>query len=53
MNNESMLQKDFKSKDVQRLRNIVSKKYGDKTVTQSKVKISKNNNSMLNNSQPT
>jgi hypothetical protein len=35
MNNESMLQKDFKSKDVQRLRNIVSKKYGDKTVTQS------------------
>lgn len=34
MSNESMLQKDFKSKDVQRLRNIVSKKYGDKTVTQ-------------------
>jgi hypothetical protein len=34
MSNESMLQKDFKSKDVQRLRNIVSKKYGNKTVTQ-------------------
>ena len=34
MANESMLQKDFKSKDVQRLRNLVTKKYGDKTSTQ-------------------
>jgi hypothetical protein len=29
-----MLQKDFKQRDVQRMRNLVSKKYGDKTVTQ-------------------
>jgi len=31
---ESMLQKDFKSRDVQRMRNIITKNYGDKTVTQ-------------------
>jgi len=34
MENESMLQKDFKSRDVQRMRNLITKKYGDKTVTQ-------------------
>ena len=34
MNNESMLQKDFKQRDVQRMRNLVSKKFSDKTVTQ-------------------
>jgi hypothetical protein len=34
MENESMLQKDFKSRDVQRMRNIITKKYGDKTTTQ-------------------
>ena len=34
MANESMLQKDFKSRDVQRMRNIITKNYGDKTVTQ-------------------
>lgn len=32
--NESMLQKDFKSRDVQRMRNIISKKYTDKVSTQ-------------------
>ena len=35
MANESMLQKDFKSRDIQRMRNIISKNYSDKTVTQS------------------
>jgi hypothetical protein len=34
MANESMLQKDFKQRDVQRMRNIITKNYGDKTVTQ-------------------
>jgi hypothetical protein len=34
MANESMLQKDFKSRDVQRMRNLITKNYGDKTVTQ-------------------
>jgi hypothetical protein len=29
-----MLQKDFKSRDVQRMRNLITKNYGDKTVTQ-------------------
>lgn len=31
---ESMLQKDFKQRDVQRMRNLITKKFGDKTVTQ-------------------
>jgi hypothetical protein len=31
---ESRLQKDFKSRDVQRMRNLITKNYGDKTVTQ-------------------
>lgn len=31
---ESMLKKEFKEKDVQRLRNLVTKKYGAKTITQ-------------------
>lgn len=31
---ESYLKKEFKEKDVQRVRNIVTKKYGDKTSTQ-------------------
>ena len=31
---ESMLQKDFKSRDVQRMRNLITKNFGDKTVTQ-------------------
>ena len=31
---ESRLQKDFKSRDVQRMRNLITKKFGDKTVTQ-------------------
>lgn len=31
---ESMLQKDFKSSDVNRMRNLISKNYGDKTVVQ-------------------
>ena len=31
---ESMLQKDFKSKDVRRMRNIISKNYTDKVSTQ-------------------
>lgn len=34
MSNESMLQKDFKQRDVQRMRNLITKKYGDKTSTQ-------------------
>ena len=34
MNNESMLQKDFKQRDIQRMRNLISKKYGDKVSTQ-------------------
>ena len=34
MNNESLLQKDWKERDVQRMRNLVTKKYGDKTVAQ-------------------
>jgi hypothetical protein len=34
MENESMLQKDFKSRDVQRMRNLITKKYGDKTTIQ-------------------
>ena len=33
--NESRLQKDFKSRDVQRMRNLITKKFDDKTVTQS------------------
>ena len=32
---ESRLQKDFKSRDVQRMRNLITKKFDDKTVTQS------------------
>jgi len=32
---ESMLQKDFKYRDVQRMRNLITKKYGNKTITQS------------------
>lgn len=32
--NESRLQKDFKQRDIERMRNLISKKYGDKTVTQ-------------------
>lgn len=32
--NESRLQKDFKSRDVQRMRNLITKKFDDKTVTQ-------------------
>ena len=31
---ESRLQKDFKSRDVQRMRNLITKKFGDKTTTQ-------------------
>ena len=31
---ESRLQKDFKSRDVQRMRNLITKNYGDKTITQ-------------------
>jgi hypothetical protein len=31
---ESILQREFKSNDVQRMRNIISKKYNDKTTTQ-------------------
>jgi hypothetical protein len=31
---ESRLQKDFKSRDIQRMRNLITKKFGDKTVTQ-------------------
>ena len=34
MNNDSVLKKEFKERDVQRLRNIVSKNYSDKTITQ-------------------
>ena len=34
MNNENVLKKEFRERDVQRIRNIVNKKYGDKTVTQ-------------------
>ncbi len=34
MYKETTLKKEFKEKDIQRLRNIVAKKYGDKTVTQ-------------------
>lgn len=34
MENESKLIKDWKERDVQRMRNIITKKYGDKTVTQ-------------------
>jgi hypothetical protein len=32
--NESLLQKDFKTRDVQRMRNLITKKYGDKTAAQ-------------------
>jgi hypothetical protein len=32
--NESMLQREFKSKDVQRMRNLITKNYNDKTTTQ-------------------
>jgi hypothetical protein len=32
--NESMLQKDWKNKDVQRMRNLISKNYHDKTTVQ-------------------
>jgi hypothetical protein len=31
---ESKLQRDFKEKDVQRMRNIITKDYGAKTTTQ-------------------
>jgi len=31
---ENMLQKEFKEKDVQRMRNIITKNYGNKTTTQ-------------------
>ena len=31
MSNDSVLKKEFKSKDVERLRNLVQGKYGDKT----------------------
>ena len=31
---ETRLQKDFKQRDVQRMRNLITKNYGDKTVTQ-------------------
>jgi hypothetical protein len=34
MNNESLLKKEFKGKDVQRMRNIITKNYTDKTTTQ-------------------
>jgi uncharacterized protein YlaN (UPF0358 family) len=34
MMNESVLKKEFREKDVQRVRNIVNKKYGDKITTQ-------------------
>jgi hypothetical protein len=34
MSNESLLKKEFKSKDVQRMRNIITKNHSDKTVTQ-------------------
>ena len=34
MNKDSILQKEFKEKDVQRMRNIITKKYNDKTITQ-------------------
>jgi bacterioferritin-associated ferredoxin len=34
MNNESMLQREFKSKDVQRMRNIITKNHNAKTTTQ-------------------
>lgn len=34
MINDSMLQKDFKQRDVERMRNIITKNYGDKTVVQ-------------------
>jgi hypothetical protein len=34
MENESKLIKDWKERDVQRMRNIITKKHGDKTVTQ-------------------
>jgi len=33
--NETRLQKDFKQRDIQRMRNLINKKFGDKTVTQS------------------
>ena len=32
--NESVLKKEFRERDVQRVRNIVNKKYGDKISTQ-------------------
>jgi len=34
MNNDSVLKKEFKERDVQRLHNIVSKNYSDRTITQ-------------------
>jgi hypothetical protein len=34
MSSESMLQKEFNGRDVQRMRNIITKNYGDKTTTQ-------------------
>jgi len=34
MSNESMLQKDFKQRDVQRMRNLIKKDYNAKTTTQ-------------------
>ena len=33
--NETRLQKDFKPRDIQRMRNLITKKFGDKTATQS------------------
>ena len=34
MSSESMLQKEFNGRDVQRMRNLITKNYGDKTTTQ-------------------
>lgn len=34
MSNESMLQRDFKERDIQRMRNIIKKDYTAKTITQ-------------------
>jgi len=34
MDNDSMLQKDFKQRDVQRMRNLIKKDYSAKTITQ-------------------
>lgn len=34
MNKESLLKKEFKERDIQRMRNLITNKYGDKTRTQ-------------------